>query len=164
VLAAYSIHVRFLAQFLKRLPALEDLELSLKRSTADFFKQLSKAVPSIALRSLKLSYIVTKYKYLAMFFDSCADTLSSLMLEYVDCNSTDDQWALCNYIMMLDLDDCVLRDLNFDGMGLRFGNVNQAQDSSSKSGAMQRSLADVHKVSSNSARTKEMTWRKGSGK
>lgn len=120
------MYTRILANFFKKLPALTHLEIAFNKASAQFFKRLSRAVGSMHLRKLKLSNVVTRYKYLKLFLDSCGYLLSDLTLDRVDFTRSEDHVALYTYFSEeLDLKTCVLRELNFGGKGLLFGRLNQ---------------------------------------
>jgi len=125
-LALYPMYSRLLSQLLKNAPALTDLALAFHAAKAEFFKLLAKAVPDMRLERLELSHFVTRYKYLAMFLQPCRATLRSLKLKDVDFTRENDEGSVFRYLWQeLDLDECVLQELNVAEQGINFDAVNQ---------------------------------------
>lgn len=75
------MHVRLLTHIFRTATTLDDLRLSCRNATPEFFKSLAKAVPVMNLRQLELSYTMTRYKYLSAFLDSCRQTLRHIELD-----------------------------------------------------------------------------------
>jgi hypothetical protein len=120
------VYTRILANFFDKLPALTHLEIAFNKTSAQFFKRLSRSLRSMDLRNLKISNVVTRYKYLKLFLDSCGHCLFALTLDRVDFTRSEDHVALYTYISdVMELNSCVLRELNFGGKGLRFGRLNR---------------------------------------
>jgi hypothetical protein len=114
---------------------LVDLDLALKNSSSVFFKQLAKAMPLQTLRSLSLSSIVTRYKYLALFLRSCTSTLRFLTLDLVHFSKMSDYQAFFRFLNWeTKLEDCVLRCLNIDSKGIRFSSINKQRPESKQQG------------------------------
>lgn len=134
--AEQTAQILVLTQLLKKLPTLNNLSLEFRGSTTEFFKEVSKAIPKKMLNRLRLSHISTRFKYFSIFHGSCGTELHHLTLEDVSLSGDNDQYALFEYLQCLELRSYVLKRLNIDGQGLRFGKINKIQGQPPVTGAV----------------------------
>jgi hypothetical protein len=80
---ALTFNIILVSSFFRRLTVLVDLQMAPRKAPASYFKQLSVAMPVMALQRLKLSHVTTRHKYLVTFLRSYKDTLRSITLDHI---------------------------------------------------------------------------------